>query len=95
MKNGYRIARCADIVRCEAAGNYTTVFSVNGDFFALQAAEGGGGTTARYGFLQGTPVAFGEFGVGGAMGAGGVIACWWGDGACGKEQKRRAESGDL
>ncbi|MBK8565984.1 MAG: LytTR family transcriptional regulator [Saprospiraceae bacterium] len=35
VKNGYRIARCADIVRCEAAGNYTMVFLANGQDFSL------------------------------------------------------------
>jgi hypothetical protein len=35
MKNGYRMVRCEDIVRCEAAGNYTTVFLANGQDFSL------------------------------------------------------------
>lgn len=35
MKNGYRIVRCEDIVRCEAAGNYTKVFLANGQDFSL------------------------------------------------------------
>lgn len=51
-------------------------------FFALQAAEGGGGTAARGGFLPGSSVASGEPGVGGAMGAGGACACKWGEGGC-------------
>lgn len=35
VKNGYRMARCEDIVRCQAAGNYTTVFLANGQDFSL------------------------------------------------------------
>lgn len=35
MKNGYRIVRCSDIVRCEAAGNYTKFFLASGQEFSV------------------------------------------------------------
>ncbi|MCF8245788.1 MAG: LytTR family transcriptional regulator [Saprospiraceae bacterium] len=35
VRRGYRIVRYADIVRCQAAGNYTTIFLANGQEFSI------------------------------------------------------------
>ncbi len=35
VKAGYRIIRCEDIIRCQAAGNYTNIFLANGQEISI------------------------------------------------------------